>query len=345
MPRLLAAFPPGIEDIVRKELEEKIGFNIVFEENPLGVSGKLIVDTPTFRNTWLNRFRSVDSLTEYAGSFKVERSRESLEKIYREIMEVDFPAGLQKASSFRVTCRRRGEHEYSSMEVEKTAGQALVDKYRLKVDLETFEVNVFIEIIDDACFVSLSKEEHSPERYMVFNHPAPLKPSIAYAMIRLAEIKPRMKVLDPMCGGGTIPVETVLAVRGVEAYGFDVSDYFLEGAVLNAEAMGVREKIIFKKVDCRKLSKTLRFKVDRIITDPPYGTRPVARIKPYSLYSKCLLEMMKVLEDDGKIVLITLKPDYVKKISSEIRLNLEHERLVKHGDAYPHIMVLTPSQR
>lgn len=341
--RFLVTFPPGIEDIVRKELEENIGFNIILKENPLGVPGKLIMDVPTPRNRMEASLRSVNSLMEYVGSFRVERSREALEKIYGEIMQMTFPEDFCKASSFRVTCRRQGKHDYSSVEVEKVAGKALVEKYRLKVDLESFEVNVFLEIIDDACFISLSKEEHSCGRYMVFNHPAPLKPSIAYAMIRLAEVKPGMTVLDPMCGGGTIPIETVLAVRGVETYGFDISDHFLEGAALNAEAMGVGDRIIFKKVDCRKLSKTVRFKVDRIITDPPYGTRPVARIKPSPLYSKCLLEMKKVLGDNGKIVLITLKPDYVKKISSEIRLNLEHERRVKHGDAYPHIMVLTLS--
>lgn len=345
MPRFLASFPPGIGDIVRKELEEKIGFNIIAEENPLGIQGKLIVDMPASENMVPSEFRSIDSLTEYAGSFKVERSNNALEKIYGNIVEMDFPEDFRKASSFRVTCRRQGKHGFNSIEVEKVAGKALVEKYHLKVDLESFEVNVFIEILDEACFISLSREEHYRGRYMVFNHPAPLKPSIAYAMIRLAEVKPGMTVLDPMCGGGTIPVETVLTVRGVRTYGFDVSDYFLEGAVLNAEAMGVGEKIVFKKVDCRRLSKIVRFKVDRIITDPPYGTKPVARIKPHLLYSKCLPEMKKILEDNGKIVLITLKPDYVKKISSEIRLNLEHERLVKHGDAYPHIMVLTPSQR
>lgn len=343
MSRFLAAFPPGIEDIVRKEFEEKIGLNIIVENNPLRVPGKLIVDMPVFGNKAPTPFRSIDSLAEYVGSFRVERSRAALEKIYREIMRMSFPNGFLKASSFRVTCRRRGEHEYSSIEVEKVAGQALVDKHRLKVDLETFEVKVFIEIIDDACFISLSGGEYSHGRYMVFNHPAALKPSIAYAMVRLAEVKPGMKVLDPMCGGGTIPIETALTVSRVKIYGFDASDYFLEGAALNAEAMRVGEKIVFKKVDCRKLSKAIGFKVDRIITDPPYGTRPVARIKPYPLYSRCLLEMKKVLEDGGKIVLITLKPDYVKKISSEIGLDLEHERRVKHGDAYPHIMVLTSS--
>ncbi|MEM2930861.1 MAG: THUMP domain-containing protein [Thermoproteota archaeon] len=258
-------------------------------------------------------------------------------------MRMEFPSRVREAASFRVTCRRRGGHEYTSLDVQRKAGQALVEKHRLKVDLENFDVNVLLDIVGNVCFVGLFRSEYVSGRYIVFTHPAPLRPSVAYGMVRIADPKPGMTVLDPMCGGGIIPIETALAVDGVKTYGFDISEYFLEGAALNAEAMSVADRIIFEKVDCRRLSKAVRFKFDRIITDPPYGTRPIARIKPYSFYSRCLLEMKRVLEDEGKIVLITLKPDYVRKISSEIGLSLLHERSVKHGDAYPKIMVLASS--
>jgi 23S rRNA G2445 N2-methylase RlmL len=338
--RILVTFPPGIEDIVKEEIEEKTG--CVAEDNPLHVPGKLIAQLPESKISSIMLLRSVDSVIEYLDSFKISRDRNGLEEIYERMFEIDFPEDFLKASSFRVTCERKGEHEYTSMDVEKIAGKALIDKYRLKVRLEDFEANVFVEIVDDACFVGLLKEEYLHTRYFVLNHPAAIKPSIAYAMVKLADVRPGMTVLDPMCGGGTILIETALAVDGVKIYGFDVSEYFLEGAVLNAEAMGLGDKIVFKKVDCKRLSKLVDFKVDRIITNPPYGTRPLLKIDPYPLYSQCLTEMSRVLEKNGRIVIISLKPDYVKEASCKAGLKIVHERTVKHNDFYPKIIVLTP---
>jgi len=340
--RFLLIFPCGVEDIVKAELREKISSGSILEENPQGVPGRLVVDISSSESSRLSSLRSVDWFLEYVGAFRINTDRRGLGEIYEEIMKMEFPSKVYEALSFRVTCRRHGEHEFTSMDVQRKAGQALVDRYGLKVDLENFQANGFLEIVGNTCFVGLFRNEYASGRYIVFNHPAALRPSVAYGMVRIASPKPGMTFLDPMCGGGIIPIEAAISTRGVKIYGFDVSEYFLEGAALNAEAMGAAGRIVFKKVDCRRLSKELRFKVDRIVTDPPYGTKPIARIKPYAFYGRCLPEMRKVLGEDGKIVLITLEPDYVREVSSRIGLSLEHERVVKHGDAHPSIMVLTP---
>ncbi|MEM3425854.1 MAG: THUMP domain-containing protein [Thermoproteota archaeon] len=341
--KFLLVFPYGLEDIVKCELEEKMHFKGVVEENPQGVPGRIIIDIPESESSRLLSLRSVDWFLEYIGAFKVDTSLRGLEDIYSGIIRMEFPNGFREASSFRVSCRRSGKHEFTSMDVQRKAGQALVDKYGLKVDLENFQANVFLDIVGDSCFVGFFRSEYASGRYIVFTHPAALRPSVAYGMVRIAGLKPGMTLLDPMCGGGIIPIEAALSTSNVTIYGFDVSEYFLEGAALNAEAMGASERIIFKRVDCKRLSKELTFKVDRIVTDPPYGTKPIARVNPRAFYSICLPEMRKVLSDDGRIVLITIKPGYVGEISSKIGLSIEHERIIRHGDASPSIMVLKPS--
>jgi 23S rRNA G2445 N2-methylase RlmL len=341
--RFLLVFPCGLEDIVKAELEEKISVKSIIEENPQGVPGRIVIDIPESDSPRLLSLRSVDWFIEYVGAFNLDTGLRGLDDVYSGIIGMEFNNWFREASSFRVTCKRRGEHEFTSMDVQRKAGQALVDKYGLKVDLENFQANVFLDIVGDTCFVGLSRREYASGRYLVFTHPAALRPSIAYGMIRIANLKPGMTLLDPMCGGGIIPIEAALSTDGVKIYGFDVSEYFLEGAAINAEAMGASEKIVFQRVDCRRLSKALRFKVDRIVTDPPYGTKPIARINPYVFYSRCLPEMRKVLNENGRIVLITIKPSYVREISSKIGLSLEHERTVQHGDASPSIMVLKHS--
>ncbi|MGQ9478681.1 MAG: THUMP domain-containing protein [Thermoproteota archaeon] len=336
--KFLLSFPPGIEDIVLKEFKENVGG---FEaEAPMGVSGRLVVNLPRLKEGVFS-LRSVDSVREYVGGFSVGKDRDALAKMYGEIVKMDFPDSFQKAYSFRVTCERHGVHGYTSMNVERTIGQALVDKYGLKVDLNRFEAEVLIEILDDVCLVSIVREEYLKNDYYVFTHPAALKRSIAYAMLRLAEIKPGMTILDPMCGGGTILIEAALTISGVKIYGFDVSEYFLEGAILNSEAAGISDKIFFGKIDCRKLSYLFETKVDRIITNPPYGTKPIAGMNPYPLYSKCLLEMKRILAEDGLIVLITVMPEYIKELSLRMGLKVKHERIVKHDNSSPEIIVLT----
>ncbi|MBO3809743.1 MAG: methyltransferase domain-containing protein [Candidatus Brockarchaeota archaeon] len=341
--RFLLVFPSGLEDVVKSELEEKTSFKIVVEENPQGIAGRLIIDIPESDSPKLLSLRSIDWFMEYVGAFKVDASIRGLEDVYSGIMSMKFPNGFRESSSFRVTCKRRGEHEFTSMDVQRKAGQALVDKYGLKVDLENFQANVFLDIVGDTCFVGLSGSERLSGRYIVFTHPAALRPSVAYGMVRIADPKPGMTLLDPMCGGGIIPIEAALSTNGVKIYGFDISEYYLEGAALNAEAMGVSDRIVFKRVDCRRLSKELRFKADRIVTDPPYGTKPIAKINPRAFYSRCLPEIRRALSEDGRLVLITIKPGYVREISSEIGLCIEHERTIRHGDASPSIMVLKSS--
>lgn len=341
MPRFLLSFPFKLEDIVRAELEEKLRPNLIIEGDP-DFHRRLLLNVDVPQVMVLPLLRSIDWFSEYVGAFRVGGGREGLRSIYEGVLKTEFPKSFSKLSSFRVTCRRQGEHDYgSSIEVQRAAGQAIVDKYGLKVDLEGFEINVLMELIEENCFISLLREEYVHGRYIIFTHPVPLKPSVAYGMVRIADIKPGMNVLDPMCGGGTIPIEVALSTDEVKIYGLDISEYFLEGAALNAEAMGVGDRILFRKVDCRKLSYILKFKVDRIITDPPYGTRPRKGINPLPLYNRFLLEMKKVLADDGRIVLITLMSDYMRKISSKIGLKPLHERNVKYGNTRPRIMVLT----
>ncbi|MEM2930860.1 MAG: hypothetical protein QW797_08400 [Thermoproteota archaeon] len=59
MPKFLIVFPPGLEDIVKTELGEKIGSNTIVEENPQGVPGRIIVDVPTPDASKLLSLRSV----------------------------------------------------------------------------------------------------------------------------------------------------------------------------------------------------------------------------------------------------------------------------------------------
>ena len=63
------------------------------------------------------------------------------------------------------------------------------------------------------CGLRLSDRTMRHRTYKLEHRPASLRPTMAAAMVRLAEIKPPHVVLDPMCGAGTILAEHLASLQ------------------------------------------------------------------------------------------------------------------------------------
>ncbi len=144
---------------------------------------------------------------------------ESLDDIYREVKSIDFTQYIEPTQSFAIRPERIGEHSFTSIDIARVAGQAVIDSYmeskgvRLKVNLDNPDVEVYVELNHDRLLVALAitRESMHKRGYRVFNHPAALKTTIAAAMLRLARWKPSTPIIDPMCGSGTIVIEAALS--------------------------------------------------------------------------------------------------------------------------------------
>lgn len=90
---------------------------------------------------------------------------------------------------------------------------------------------------------------------------APVRETIAAAMVMLSYWKFEEPLLDPFCGSGTIPNITAC----------DIDPYALELTKNNALSAGVAEFINVKKCDARDI--TADAPCGSIITNPPYGER------------------------------------------------------------------------
>jgi len=148
----------------------------------------------------------------------------SLDDIYREVKGIDFADFIEPGDSFAIRSERVGKHPFTSIDIARVAGQAVIDSYlqskgvRLRVNLDEPDVEVYVELVEDRLLVALQLTPQSlhVRGYRIFNHPAALKTTIASALLRVADWAPRQGLLDPMCGGGTILVEAALASKGVE---------------------------------------------------------------------------------------------------------------------------------
>ncbi|MBI3291138.1 methyltransferase domain-containing protein [Candidatus Falkowbacteria bacterium] len=144
-----------------------------------------------------------------------------------------------------------------------------------------------------------------------------MPPKLAQIMINLAQTKPGGKILDPFCGSGTVIQEGILS--GQEMVGSDISAKAVSDSKRNMEWLVANRKSqianrykIFQS-DVKELSSKLD-KVDAIVTEPYLGPplrgsenrKQISEIreKLAELYSAAFFEFKKVLNKNGKVVMV-----------------------------------------
>ncbi|PSQ40624.1 hypothetical protein BRD07_07000 [Halobacteriales archaeon QS_9_68_42] len=151
----------------------------------------------------------------------VDERISELSDVYDATRSVDVAAHIPEAS-FGVVGTRHGDHAFTSMDVAERVGQAVIDGYReatgdrLPVDLDDPTVRLEAYCYDDrfTLAVDLTDESLHKRPYRVCEHDAPLRATLAYSMLRLAGYSPDDRLVDPMAGSATIPIEAALAATG-----------------------------------------------------------------------------------------------------------------------------------
>lgn len=147
------------------------------------------------------------------------------------------------------------------------------------------------------------------------NQSGMLPPKLAQIMLNLTEIKSlNAFILDPFCGSGTILMEAVL-MGYKNLIGSDISSKAIQDSQLNLD--WIKEKFLLKKInlklinqDARQISKSIQGQsLDAIIGEPYLGPqRGKLNLKETTrslekLYSQILVELKKVLKENGTIVM------------------------------------------
>jgi len=155
----------------------------------------------------------------YGGGCRVSLGVEGLNDIYRAIRGFEWHELFDESFTFAVRTARHGGHSYTSIDVNRVAGQAIVDYFsgRIKVDLSSPDVVVRCYVIDDLFYFGVDTSGASLHKrgYRVYNHPAPLNPVLASCMLKLSGWVCERSLLDPMCGSGTILIEAGMMALGI----------------------------------------------------------------------------------------------------------------------------------
>ncbi|MFL5633857.1 MAG: class I SAM-dependent RNA methyltransferase [Gemmatimonadaceae bacterium] len=230
---IFASTAPGIESIAAGELKT------------LGVKGKQILGGVEFHgdldriyqaNLWL---RTATRVLARLGRFHASTFYE-LERRARKIRWEDFlPAS--GPVSVRVTCRKSRLYHSDAVAERVLGAIARVAPASLELgqatssnDGEDADANdsgnavpsddvtersqsFLVRIVDDECEISADSSGDLLHRrgYRKEVAKAPLRETLAAAMVLASGWKHGEPLLDPMCGSGTIPIEAALIARGI----------------------------------------------------------------------------------------------------------------------------------
>jgi 23S rRNA G2445 N2-methylase RlmL len=245
---------------------------------------------------------------------------------------------LGDSPTFSVSANFVGRRNYNADEIKRAVanGVEAISGWRYAEDDRQNEINIRLFIEHESALVGmrLASAPLYKRAYKQEHIPGSLKPSVAAALLFLAQVAPQQTVLDPCCGAGTILVEA--AAMGAAAIGGDQDKTAIAAARSNAEAAGV--SIDVQVWDARTLPLD-NATVDRIVTNLPWGRQVEVDSGLADFYRATCAEIERLLVADGRIVLLTNLPDLVTFASHTIERKIE----ISLFGQQPTILVAGPS--
>lgn len=194
-----------------------------------------------------------------------------------------------------------------------------------KVNLENPDTFLRIIMVDDKIMVSKRLIKRIKKHYYAlkphkrpFFYPGSMSPKLARGMNNLSRIKKGSIVLDPFCGTGGILIEA--GIIGARVIGMDIDEKMVEGTIKNLHYCDIDNYEVFQG-DARNIE--LPYKVDAIVTDPPYGiSASTAGVESKKIYEQSLLSMQDVLKKDGYICMATPHYLYIHEIVDHTKFKI-----------------------
>ena len=305
--RLVATTAFGIEAIAAQEIKN-LGFENVVTEN-----GRVIYDSDltgiTKSNLWL---RTPDRIYILLDSFIAK----SFEDLFNKINNIPWENYIEEDGEFPVNAKSVKSTLFSLSDIQSISKKAIVnrlsDHYKVQWFNETGnEFSIVVAILKDKVSVLLDTSGDALHKrgYRAQGNIAPLKETLAAALVLISKWKPKIQLIDPMCGSGTLLIEAALIGKNIapginrkfvseywkcipegiyekareEAYsmidnekelvleGYDIDPRAIRVAIENAELAGVKDNIHFQARDFKDFSTNKKY--GYIIINPPYGER------------------------------------------------------------------------
>lgn len=259
-------------------------------------------------------------------SFTLTRfSAQNAEKLYAKGIEFPWESLLTKNLSFKIESFTKDNLKHSKYALYKLK-DAIKDRIRKSqkrdayIDTENPDILLLLRSFKTEVLIQVSLTPHSLYKrgYRLKSLEAPIRETLAQALLYFSEWKPNQTLIDPMCGSGTILIEAALYLKQNgfinqsilensyifqklfpyklvtfnknmvtgKIYGFDINPKAIQIAKENAQNAEVSDFIHFEVKDFIALKGENFPKSGHIVTNPPYGVRLSSTEELKSLYKK-----------------------------------------------------------
>ena len=328
MSEYFATVARGLEELAAQELTE-LGAQAV-TQGFCGVSFQGDRELLYRVNLWARLpFRVLVKL----GEFPSNDDRE----LYEGVQQIDWGEYLTPDLTMAVTVTGKNEQlnhsHFTAIQVKRAITKQQTEKFgeRSNVDIHEPNVRINAHIDKDLCIISLDSSGSSLHRrgYRSAVGDAPLKESLAAALIKMSGWTPDLAFVDPLCGSGTLPLEAAMQALKIapgifrNGFGFeswldfdpDLFDRLLKSAEAgerqdltatiigsdrdfdiieqarsNARSSGVERHIQFMQMELADVEAPAASGI--LLCNPPYGER-LGRDEDLGAFYKLLGDVLK----------------------------------------------------
>lgn len=305
--QIVASTTFGLESVVKRECQN-LGFqNIKTADGKVEFTGD--ESDIVKANLWL---RCAGRVWIKMGSFTAVTFTE----LFDQTKALPWGDWIPEDGKFTVVGKSVKSTLFSVPDCQAIVKKAVVEKMKEKYETDWFDetgasYTIQVGILKDVVTLAIDSSGSGLHMrgYRANAKDAPLKESLASAMIQLSFWKKDRVLMDPFCGSGTIPIEAAMLARNIapglqrkfasedwerigkdrwkearaaaykaidydvtpEIYGSDIDASAIELAKANAEKAGVDDCITFEVLPAEDLHLRGRYGV--VITNPPYGER------------------------------------------------------------------------
>jgi putative N6-adenine-specific DNA methylase len=324
--KLIATAAMGLESVVASEVKD-LGYEVQVD------NGKVIFDAPISAiprcNLWL---RTADRIKVVVGEFKAT----TFDELFEGTKALPWENYISEDGQFPVSGKSVKSTLHSVPDCQKIVKKSIAERLKLKYGMaskmpETGAMyKIEVSLLKDVALLTIDTSGIGLHKrgYRVGQGEAPLKETMAAALILLTNWRPEYPLIDPFCGSGTIPIEAALIGQNIapgfnrefdsenwkfirskywdEAFqeaedlakydvkltifGSDIDHRMVNIAKENSMEAGLGELITWKQMQVRDLS--IREENGYIIGNPPYGQRLGDRETVTKIYED-LGEVMK----------------------------------------------------
>jgi len=341
---LIATAAFGLEAVVAREVRQ-LGYTDVQVEN-----GKVIFQADLSglarANLWL---RTADRVRLKIGEFKAT----TFEELFEQTKALPWADWIPEDGEFPVVGKSIKSKLFSVSDCQAIVKKAVVESLKRTYKKEWFKetgplYKIEVALLKDIATLTIDTSGAGLHKrgYRDWIGPAPLKETLAAALILLSYWNPDRVLADPLCGSGTIPIEAALIGQNIapgmnrtfaceewpiiprtiwrqaraethnlaqfdrqlNIIGTDIDDKILQVARRNAAEADVAEQIHFQKMPLPEWRSSKKYGI--IICNPPYGERLNDRKEVEKLYR----EMGQVFKsyDTWSQYVITSHPGFEK---------------------------------